>query len=97
MVGNPWFAAALIVAMCVVPVSASPAVTTNVNTQGLNASGNTADSHHAERHRHSIINANGQTAGYFHGTLTAKGTDDTSNIQVWFEYGDYNGIWFNYG
>ena len=34
-----------------------------------------------------VINANGQTAGYFHGTLTAKGTNDTSAIQVWFEYG----------
>jgi len=34
-----------------------------------------------------VVNANGQTAGYFHGTLTAKGTNDTTAIQVWFEYG----------
>ena len=90
MKGFKWLgilvAAALIVAMCVVPVSASPAVTTNVNTQGLNASA-TPPTVTTQNATGTVINANGQTAGYFHGTLTAKGTDDTSNIQVWFEYG----------
>ena len=56
MKGFKWLgilvAVALIAALCVVPVSASPAVTTPVNTQGLFYLGNTADSHHAERHGH---------------------------------------------
>jgi hypothetical protein len=90
MKGFKWLgilvAVVLIVAMCVVPVSASPAVTTPVNTRGLNAEA-TPPTVTTQAATGTVVNANGQTAGYFHGTLTAKGTNDTSAIQVWFEYG----------
>ena len=90
MKGFKWLgilvAVALIVAMCVVPVSASPAVTIPVNTQTLFTSA-TPPTVTTQNATGTVVNADGQTAGYFHGTLTAKGTNDTSNIQVWFEYG----------
>ena len=90
MKGFKWLgilvAIVLIVAMCVVPVSASPAVTIPINTQGLNTEA-TPPTVTTQAATGTVVNTNGQTAGYFHGTLTAKGTNDTSNIQVWFEYG----------
>ena len=57
-----------------------------VNTQGYFTSA-TPPTVTTQNATGTVINANGQTAGYFHGTLTAKGTNDTSAIQVWFEYG----------
>jgi len=90
MKGFKWLgilvAVVLIVAMCVVPVSASPAVTTPVNTQALFTSA-TPPTVTTQNATGTVINTDGQTAGYFHGTLTAKGTNDTTAIQVWFEYG----------
>src|SRR5208283_122103 len=79
-------AVVLMAALCVVPVSASPAVTIPVNTQGLFTSA-TPPTVTTQNATGTVINADGQTAGYFHGTLTAKGTNDTTAIQVWFEYG----------
>jgi len=90
MKGFKWLgilvAVALMAALCVVPVSASPAVTTPVNTQTLFTSA-TPPTVTTQNATGTVVNANGQTAGYFHGTLTAKGTNDTTAIQVWFEYG----------
>jgi len=90
MKGFKWLgilvAVVLMAALCVVPVSASPAVTTPVNTQTLFASA-TPPTVTTQNATGTVVNADGQTAGYFHGTLTAKGTNDTTAIQVWFEYG----------
>ena len=69
-------AVVLMAALCVVPVSASPAVTIPVNTQGLFTSA-TPPTVTTQNATGTVINTNGQTAGYFHGTLTAKGTNDT--------------------
>jgi|GEM_PF-5502214 len=75
----------LIAALCGAPVSAAPMVIQQTQAQASFVA--TAPTVTTQNATGTVVNANGQTAGYFHGTLTAKGTNDTSAIQVWFEYG----------
>ena len=78
----------LIAALCGVPVSAAPMVIQQTQAQASFVA--TAPTVTTQNATGTVVNANGQTAGYFHGTLTAKGTNDTSGyssvVRIWHNY-----------